>query len=214
VRYFETTGADGAPHGWWFGGGADLTPFYPRLEDVRHFHEVLAGACDNYDERLYPVFKAWCDRYFFLRHRNETRGVGGVFFDYLDGEGFGESDARSSFEHPRSFEELLAFARDLGGAFCEAYFPIVRKRRHEPFGDRERTFQLLRRGRYVEFNLLYDRGTAFGLQSGGRTESILVSLPPLVSWEYEGEPARGTREAELQAYLSPRDWFAEDPFAS
>ena len=211
-RYFEARSADGLRDAWWFGGGADLTPFYPVLEDVRHFHRTLCAACERHDARFYPAFKAWCDRYFFLKHRNETRGVGGIFYDYLDASGFGESGGRTQFEEPRTFEPMLAFMRDAGYAFIEAYFPIVERRWQDPFGERERSFQLLRRGRYVEFNLLYDRGTHFGLQSGGRTESILMSLPPLVRWAYDEHPGPGSPEAGLQQYLRPRDWFAPDPF--
>jgi len=212
-RYFEARATDGTPAAWWFGGGADLTPTYPVLDDVRHFHATLRSACDRHDPRYYPAFKAWCDRYFFLKHRNETRGVGGIFYDYLDAAGFGETSQRTPFEAERSFADALAFMRDAGEAFIEAYFPLVERRATEPYGERERAFQLARRGRYVEFNLLYDRGTQFGLQSGGRTESILMSLPPLVRWAYDERPAPGTAEAELEAYLQPRDWFAADPFA-
>ncbi len=212
-RYFEAEAPGGAPSAWWFGGGADLTPYYPVLDDVRHFHGALRLACDRHDPHFYPAFKAWCDRYFFLKHRGETRGVGGIFYDYLDAGGFGEADRRVCFKKEKTAGDMLAFMRDAGEAFVEAYFPIVEKRAAEPFGKRERSFQLLRRGRYVEFNLIYDRGTHFGLQSGGRVESILMSLPPLVRWTYDARPEPGSREAELQAYLSPRDWFAKDPFA-
>jgi coproporphyrinogen III oxidase len=211
-RYFEARSPEGERSAWWFGGGADLTPYYPVLADVRHFHGALRGACERHDPRWYPSFKSWCDRYFFLKHRGETRGVGGIFFDYLDAEGFGESHARTPHGEPRSPEQVLAFVRDAGEGFEAAYFPLVERRASEPFGERERAFQLLRRGRYVEFNLVYDRGTHFGLQSGGRTESILMSLPPLVRWAYDERPEPGSAEAELQAYLTPRDWFAEDPF--
>ncbi|MBV9439897.1 MAG: oxygen-dependent coproporphyrinogen oxidase [Candidatus Eremiobacteraeota bacterium] len=210
-RYFEARSPEGARSAWWFGGGADLTPYYPVLDDVRHFHAALRAACDRHDPGWYPAFKAWCDRYFFLKHRGETRGVGGIFYDYLDADGFGESHERTPLARPRSFEEILAFMRDAGEAFGEAYFPIVERRAEAPFGERERAFQLLRRGRYVEFNLVYDRGTHFGLQSGGRTESILMSLPPLVRWSYDERPEPGSPEAELLAYLRPRDWFAGDP---
>jgi coproporphyrinogen III oxidase len=214
-RFFEARPADGSSGGaWWFGGGADLTPYYPHLDDVRHFHATLKRACDAHDERYYPAFKAWCDRYFFLKHRGETRGVGGIFYDYLDERGFGESEERAEFERPRSFDDLYAFMADAGAAFVDAYVPIVETHARDPFGERERQFQLLRRGRYVEFNLVYDRGTHFGLQSGGRTESILMSLPPLVRWAYDEHPEPHSREAELARYLRPRDWFAADPFAS
>jgi coproporphyrinogen III oxidase len=182
------------------------------LADVRHFHATLRAACDRHDARYYPAFKAWCDRYFFLKHRDETRGVGGIFYDYLDARGFGEWDERTLWEGARTFDEILAFMRDAGEAFVEAYFPIVERRAAQPYGERERSFQLLRRGRYVEFNLLYDRGTHFGLQSGGRTESILMSLPPLVRWAYDEQPQGGSAEAELGRYLRPRDWLSDDPF--
>lgn len=213
-RYFEAHRPDGSVASWWFGGGADLTPYYPVLEDVRHFHATLRTACDKHDPSFYPAFKAWCDRYFFLKHRNETRGVGGIFYDYLDAEGFGESGDRVAFPQPRSFESMLEFMRDAGRAFVDAYVPIVQRRKDVPYGERERAFTMLRRGRYVEFNLIYDRGTHFGLQSGGRTESILMSLPPLVRWAYREDPQPGSPEAELLKYLAPRDWFAPDPFAS
>ncbi len=212
-RYFASRPPGGTSAAWWFGGGADLTPYYPVLDDVRQFHGALRAACDRHDPRFYPSFKAWCDRYFFLKHRGETRGVGGIFYDYLDADGFGESGDRTPFDEPRTFEQSLAFMHDAANAFVDAYFPIADMRAAEPFGERERAFQLLRRGRYVEFNLVYDRGTHFGLQSGGRTESILMSLPPLVRWAYDERPAAGSREAALQAYLQPRDWFAPDPFA-
>jgi coproporphyrinogen III oxidase len=208
-RYFEAQAPDGSRSAWWFGGGADLT----HLEDVRHFHGALRAACDRHDARFYPAFKAWCDRYFYLKHRAETRGVGGIFYDYLDDGGFGESDERTPFAERKSYEDLLAFMSDAGHAFADAYLPLVEKHALDPYGDGERSFQLMRRGRYVEFNLVYDRGTHFGLQSGGRTESILMSLPPLVRWAYDEHPAPGSREAELLAYLRPRDWFGEDPLA-
>lgn len=213
-RYFEAVRDDGSVAGWWMGGGADLTPYYPVLADTRHFHGALREACDRYDPSLYPAFKAWCDRYFFLKHRDETRGVGGIFYDYLDERGFGESAERFTFERERSFNEMLAFMNDAGYAFIDAYMPIVEQRRNDAYGERERDFQEHRRGRYVEFNLIYDRGTHFGLQSGGRTESILMSLPPVVRWSYDYRAEAGTREAELAKYLRPRDWFAQDPFAS
>jgi coproporphyrinogen III oxidase len=212
-RYFEATTPDGARSAWWFGGGADLTPYYPDLADVRHFHGTLRAACERHDPAFYPAFKSWCDRYFYLKHRRETRGVGGIFYDYLDADGFGEADARTPFARPRTADALHAFMADAGGAFAAAYLPIVERRANVAYGERERAFQLLRRGRYVEFNLVYDRGTHFGLQSGGRTESILMSLPPLVRWAYDERPAAGSAEAELAAYLTPREWFSEDPFA-
>jgi coproporphyrinogen III oxidase len=211
-RYFEAQAPDGARSAWWFGGGADLTPYYPQLEDVRHFHRTLQAACERHDAQFYPAFKAWCDRYFYLKHRGETRGVGGIFYDYLDERGFGESGERTAFAAPRSFEQMLAFMTDAGNAFTGAYLPLVERHALEPYGERERSFQLLRRGRYVEFNLIYDRGTHFGLQSGGRTESILMSLPPLVRWAYNEVPAAGSAEADLAAYLRPRDWLGDNPF--
>jgi coproporphyrinogen III oxidase len=199
-RYFEARANDGSTAAWWFGGGADLTPYYPVLDDVRHFHAALRDACDRHDSQYYAKFKAWCDEYFYLKHRNETRGVGGIFYDYL--------------AEPKTFGELLAFSNDAAQAYIDGYFPLVERHVREAYGEAERQFQLLRRGRYVEFNLLYDRGTLFGLQSGGRVESILMSLPPLVRWAYDERPVAGSPEAELARYLQPRDWFAKDPFAS
>ncbi|MBL8189466.1 MAG: oxygen-dependent coproporphyrinogen oxidase [Acidobacteria bacterium] len=175
----------------WFGGGADLTPYYPFREDVVHFHQTLKTACDRHGAELYPRFKAWCDEYFFIRHRNETRGVGGIFFDYLADEP----------------ETRFAFVRDVGEAFLPAYLPIIEKRRNNLFGERERQFQLIRRGRYAEFNLVYDRGTVFGLETRGRTESILMSLPPLASWVYDYKPEPGTPESEAWAYFTAQDWL-------
>jgi coproporphyrinogen III oxidase len=171
----------------WFGGGADLTPYYPVREDVEHFHRTWKAACDRHDPGYYPKFKKWCDEYFYLPHRGETRGVGGIFFDQLAGD--------------------FAFVKDAADAFLESYLPIVRRRKTDPWGERERQFQLMRRGRYVEFNLLYDRGTMFGLKTDGRTESILMSLPPLVRWEYDARYEAGTPEAELPTWLKPRDWL-------
>ena len=185
-RYFEQE--DGAS---WFGGGSDLTPYYPVTEDISHFHRVLKRACDAHDPGYYSKFKKWCDEYFFIRHRQESRGVGGIFFDYLK-------------EDP---EKVFAFVQTAGNAFLESYLPILERRRGDPWGERERHWQLLRRGRYVEFNLVYDRGTLFGLETGGRTESVLMSLPPEARWEYAIEPPAGSREAELVALLSrPREW--------
>jgi coproporphyrinogen III oxidase len=178
----------------WFGGGADLTPYYPEREDVLHFHRTWKRACDRHDPEHYPRFKKWCDEYFYLPHRGETRGVGGIFFDQLQ----------------RSPERDFAFVRDVGEAFLDSYLPIVRRRREQPYGERERAFQLLRRGRYVEFNLLYDRGTMFGLKTDGRVESILMSLPPLVRWEYDVQQPAGSREADLVNWLKPQDWLADD----
>jgi coproporphyrinogen III oxidase len=182
----------------WFGGGSDLTPYYPFAEDVLHFHRAWKHACDHHDPTYYPRFKTWCDEYFFLPHRDETRGVGGIFFDYL-----GRDDDASARE--RHF----AFLRDVGDTFLPAYLPIAERRRQEPYGEHEREWQLLRRGRYVEFNLLYDRGTVFGLKTRGRTESILMSLPPLVKWGYDVKPEPGSREAGLADWLRPRDWLTE-----
>ena len=179
----------------WFGGGADLTPYYPEREDVEHFHRTWKRACDQHNPAHYPHFKKWCDEYFFLPHRQETRGVGGIFFDYL------KDDPEKDF----------AFVREAGSAFLDAYLPIVKRRRELPFGERERSFQLLRRGRYVEFNLLYDRGTTFGLKTDGRVESILMSLPPLVRWEYDAHFPPGSREAQLTEWLRPTDWLKESP---
>jgi len=193
VRFFRA--AKGASDAWWFGGGFDLTPYYPFDEDVRHWHRVARAACAPFGADVYPRYKEWCDRYFFLKHRDETRGVGGLFFDDLNAWGFA-----------RSFE----FLRAVGDAFLSAYVPIVERRRAQAYGEREREFQLYRRGRYVEFNLVYDRGTTFGLQSGGRTESILMSLPPRVRFEYDWHPAPGSPEARLYSdYLRPRDWLGE-----
>ncbi len=179
---------------WWFGGGYDLTPFYPQMEDVIHWHQSASAACTPFGDDVYPRYKAWCDRYFYLPHRGETRGVGGLFFDDLNDWGF---------------DQCFAFMRAVGDSYLDAYLPIVERRRQDEWGERERQFQLYRRGRYVEFNLLYDRGTLFGLQSGGRTESILMSLPPLVRWEYDWQPEPGSEEARLcEEYLAPRNWLA------
>jgi coproporphyrinogen III oxidase len=190
VRYFEAR-KEGVEPLWWFGGGFDLTPFYPFDEDVRHWHRVARDLCVPYGEEVYPRYKRWCDEYFYIKHRQEMRGVGGLFYDDLDAGGF---------------ERCFAFTRDVGQGFLDAYLPIVARRRDTAYGERERAFQLYRRGRYVEFNLVYDRGTLFGLQSGGRTESILMSLPPLVRFAYGYAPAPGSAEARLAAYLVPREW--------
>jgi coproporphyrinogen III oxidase len=212
-RYFE------AGPVWWFGGGIDLTPYYPFVEDVVYFHQTLKDTCDRHHAEYYPTFKHWCDEYFYIKHRQETRGVGGVFFDYQDG--FGKlyhgpqtegpaalhSNAIAELE-PRSWEQLFAFVQSCGRAFLPAYVPIAERRRNTAWGDRERQFQLYRRGRYVEFNLVYDRGTIFGLQTNGRIESILMSLPPLVRWEYGYQPEPGTPEARLyEIFLKPQDWI-------
>lgn len=192
VRYFEAQPAQGEAV-WWFGGGFDLTPFYPFAEDVRHWHQVARDLCEPFGgDARYQAHKRWCDEYFFLKHRNETRGVGGLFFDDLcDGD----------------FADCFAYQRAVGDGFLDAYLPLVARRKDHPYGDVQRQFQLYRRGRYVEFNLVYDRGTLFGLQSGGRSESILMSLPPLVRWEYDWQPAPGSAEAALADYLRPRDWL-------
>ena len=194
VRFFiaEKPGEDPI---WWFGGGFDLTPYYGFDEDCIHWHRTAEAACRPFGEHLYPAHKKWCDEYFHLKHRDEPRGVGGLFFDDFSEGGF---------------EHAFGYMQSVGNAYLDAYAPIVERRRATDFGERERQFQLYRRGRYVEFNLVYDRGTLFGLQSGGRTESILMSLPPLVRWEYNYQPAPGTPEAELyERYLKPRDWLAE-----
>lgn len=192
VRFFIAE-KDGEDPVWWFGGGFDLTPFYPFEEDVRHWHQVAFDCCAPFGADVYPKYKAWCDEYFYLKHRGETRGVGGLFFDDLNQWGF---------------ERSFAFMRAVGEAFITAYQPIVERRKQTPFTDVQRQFQLYRRGRYVEFNLVFDRGTLFGLQSGGRTESILMSMPPLVRWEYGFVPAEGSAEALLyQRYLQPQDWL-------
>jgi coproporphyrinogen III oxidase len=179
VRFFS------AGDTWWFGGGMDLTPYYPFEEDARHFH----AACKEAVGTHYPRFKRWCDEYFYLKHRGEPRGIGGIFFDDLAED--------SSFD----------LVQSVGDHFLKAYLPILERRKNRPFGERERDFQAYRRGRYVEFNLVYDRGTLFGLQSGGRTESILMSLPPGVKWRYDWQPQPGTPEAQLyEVFLKPRDW--------
>jgi len=190
VRYFEARAQDAEPV-WWFGGGFDLTPYYPFDEDVVHWHRVARDLCAPFGADVYARYKKWCDDYFFLKHRNETRGVGGLFFDDLNQGGF---------------ERCFDFMRAVGNGFLDAYLPIVEKRKGTSFGEREREFQLYRRGRYVEFNLVYDRGTLFGLQSGGRTESILMSLPPRVRFEYAYAPPAGSAEARLAEYLVPREW--------
>ena len=190
----------------WFGGGADLTPAYFWREDAEHFHRTLAAACDAHAPLGdYDRFKRWCDDYFYLPHRKETRGVGGIFFDYV-GHAPGMKGATEA-----DLGAAMALARACGEAFAPAYVPIVERRRAEPYGDAERRWQLQRRGRYVEFNLVYDRGTVFGLKTGGRIESILMSLPPLVRWDYDVQVAPGSREAELLAHLKPVDWLGRAP---
>jgi coproporphyrinogen III oxidase len=191
VRYFEADKA-GAEPAWWFGGGFDLTPFYPFDEDCVHWHTVARRLCAPFGGGVYARYKKWCDDYFRVKHRDETRGIGGLFFDDLNEWGF---------------ERCFAFMQAVGDAFLEAYMPIVARREPLSYSEREREFQLYRRGRYVEFNLVYDRGTLFGLQSGGRAESILMSLPPRVRYEYAYQPAPGSPEARLTEYLRPREWL-------
>ncbi len=193
VRFFiaEKEGEDPI---WWFGGGFDLTPYYPFEEDAVHWHQTAKAACDPFGEDVYPTYKKWCDEYFHLKHRGETRGVGGLFFDDLNEGGF---------------DHCFEFMQSVGNHYTDAYCPIVARRKDDSYGERERDFQLYRRGRYVEFNLVYDRGTLFGLQTGGRTESILMSLPPLVKWRYNWSPETGSPEARLYTdFLRPRDWLA------
>ncbi len=201
VRFFiankpgaENAAAPGEEDGpvWWFGGGYDLTPYYPDIEDIIHWHQTVRETCEPFGDDVYPRYKKWCDEYFYLKHRQETRGVGGLFFDDLNEWGF---------------ERCFEFMQAIGNSYLPAYLPIVEHRKNTPYGERERAFQLYRRGRYVEFNLVYDRGTLFGLQSGGRTESILMSLPPVVNWRYNYQPEKGTTEAGLADYLIPRDWL-------
>ena len=175
----------------WFGGGTDLTPCYPYIEDVQHFHQTLKDACDEHNNDYYPRFKRWCDEYFTIKHRGEMRGVGGIFFDYLQ----------------EDLPMVLEFVRTTGNSVLPAYLPIVEKRKCEKFGEKEREFQLYRRGRYAEFNLVYDRGTIFGLQTRGRTESILMSLPPLARWIYDFKPEPGSAEAAAQQFFQPKDWI-------
>lgn len=184
---------EGAEPVWWFGGGFDLTPYYGFQEDCAHWHQVAKQACEPFGEEHYPKYKNWCDEYFYLKHRDECRGVGGLFFDDLNDWGF---------------DRCFAFLQSVGNSYINAYTPIVKKRMDTAYGDKERNFQLYRRGRYVEFNLVYDRGTLFGLQSGGRTESILMSLPPLVTWRYNWQPEPGSAEASLYTdFLPVRDWI-------
>jgi coproporphyrinogen III oxidase len=203
-RVFYATPEAGGEPVWWFGGGFDLTPYYGFEEDVVHWHRVARDACDPFGKSLYPEMKKACDEYFYLPHRDEPRGVGGLFFDDLESvpgrDGQGDS----------SFETCFGFVRSVSSAFLDAYLPILRRRKNAPYGERERDFQLYRRGRYVEYNLLYDRGTRFGLQVAGRAESILASMPPLVQWRYDWQPASDTPEARLYAdFLRPRDWLGE-----
>lgn len=191
VRFFIAE-KEGAEPVWWFGGGFDLTPYYPVDEDCVHWHKTAKNLCEPFGSEVYPRYKKWCDEYFFLKHRNETRGVGGLFFDDLNDWGF---------------EKSFAFMQAVGDGYIDAYCPIVAQRKTTPTNEKQREFQLYRRGRYVEFNLVYDRGTLFGLQTGGRTESILMSLPPLVSWKYDWHPEPGSVEAKLYSdYLVHREW--------
>ncbi|MEE9302350.1 MAG: oxygen-dependent coproporphyrinogen oxidase [Thiotrichaceae bacterium] len=192
VRFFiaEKEGEDPI---WWFGGGFDLTPYYGFDEDCKHWHQTAQDACQPFGEDIYPRYKKWCDDYFYLKHRQEPRGIGGLFFDDLFEEGF---------------EQSFAFIRSIGDHYIPAYLPLVKARRDTPYTEQQKDFQLYRRGRYVEFNLVYDRGTLFGLQSGGRTESILMSLPPLVKWRYNWKPEAGSQEEKLYSrYLVARNWL-------
>ena len=193
VRFFvaEKPGEDPV---WWFGGGYDLTPYYGFEEDVIEWHQVAKNACEPFGPQVYPQYKKWCDEYFYLKHRDEARGVGGLFFDDLN---------------EPNFEQSFAFMRSVGDSYMQAYTPLVERRKDMPYGEREREFQAFRRGRYVEFNLVWDRGTLFGLQSGGRTESILMSLPPQVRWGYDWKPEAGSVEEKLYTgFLKPKDWLA------
>ena len=191
VRFFIAEKTGQAPI-WWFGGGYDLTPYYGDKIDCQHWHQTAKNACDSFGETLYPRFKQWCDKYFYLPHRNEQRGIGGLFFDDFNELGF---------------EQSFALMQAIADSYLPAYVPIINRQKDKTFDDRQRQFQLYRRGRYVEFNLVYDRGTLFGLQTGGRTESILMSLPPLVRWDYDWQPETGSPEEELTAFfLQPRDW--------
>ncbi|MES2298075.1 MAG: oxygen-dependent coproporphyrinogen oxidase [Pseudomonadota bacterium] len=193
VRFFSAS-AEGKHPVWWFGGGMDLTPYYGDAQDARHFHQTCRDALAPFGAHLHPRFKTWCDDYFYLKHRKEARGVGGIFFDDFNEAGF---------------EQSFAMTQAVGEAFLAAYCPILERRKDSPYGERERDFQAYRRGRYVEFNLVWDRGTLFGLQSGGRTEAILMSMPPIVKWRYDWHPAAGSAEAALASdFLVARDWLA------
>ena len=191
VRFFIAEKENEAPV-WWFGGGFDLTPYYLQVEDAIHWHTIAKQACDPFGDKVYKTYKDWCDEYFYLNHRKETRGVGGLFFDDLNEGGF---------------DHCFEFMKSVGDHYIQAYRPIVARRKLDSFNERQRDFQLYRRGRYVEFNLVYDRGTLFGLQSGGRTESILMSLPPLVKWRYNWQPEPDSEEGKLYEYLKPIDWL-------
>ncbi len=194
LRFFVALPQEDREPTWWFGGGFDLTPYYGFEEDAVHWHRCARAACDPFGKDLYPRFKKWCDEYFYLKHRGETRGIGGLFFDDFDDGGF---------------ENSFDFIRSVGEQYLVAYLPILQKRRRADYGEQQREFQLYRRGRYVEFNLIYDRGTLFGLQSGGRTESILVSMPPRVRWRYDWRPGAGSPESRLyEEFLKPRDWLS------
>ena len=195
VRFFiaEKPGAEPV---WWFGGGFDMTPYYGFAEDAVHWHSVARDLCAPFGDDVYPRYKKWCDDYFYLKHRNEQRGIGGLFFDDLN---------------TPDFDRCFAFMQAVGRGYCEAYLPIVERRRALAWGEREREFQLYRRGRYVEFNLVWDRGTLFGLQTGGRTESILMSMPPLVRWEYGYQPEAGSPEAALSEFIKVREWVPPHP---
>lgn len=194
VRFFIAE-KQGAEPVWWFGGGFDLTPYYGYEEDAVHWHRTARAACAPFGEDVYPRFKRWCDEYFYIKHRNEPRGIGGLFFD--------------DFNEP-GFEDSFALMRSVGDHFVPAYIPIVEKRKDHTYAEKERDFQAFRRGRYVEFNLVYDRGTLFGLQTGGRTESILMSLPPVVKWRYDWQPEPGSPEARLyEVFLKPKEWIYE-----
>ena len=210
-RYFE------AGPVWWFGGGADLTPYYPFLTDIRHFHKEHFIACNKINNNLHKVFKPWCDEYFFLKHRNESRGIGGIFYDYQDGSsplykgknlnGSADIISKGIGEIKLNWEDLYSLAENCGNAFLNAYLPIIERRIEQNYTTRERDFQLYRRGRYVEFNLVWDRGTIFGLQTNGRTESILMSLPPLARWEYGYKAEKNSREDFLtRIFTKPQDW--------
>jgi coproporphyrinogen III oxidase len=183
---------------WWFGGGFDLTPYYIFEDDILFWHLEAKRACDPFGDEIYPKYKAWCDEYFYLKHRQETRGVGGLFFDDLNEQ-----------THGWSFNRCFEFMQSVGDHYISAYRPIVSRRKSVEYGERERDFQLYRRGRYAEFNLAFDRGTIFGLQTGGRTESILMSMPPIATWKYNYHPEPGTEEAKLYDFLKPRDWLNE-----
>ncbi|MCP5278626.1 MAG: oxygen-dependent coproporphyrinogen oxidase [Thiobacillus sp.] len=224
VRFFVAE-KDGEAPVWWFGGGMDMTPYYGFEEDAAHFHAVCRKSLDPFGQDYYPRFKKWCDEYFFLKHRNEPRGIGGIFFDDLSGQSPGSPridlaptgggsrrmPAPVAQSDTGDFEHCFNLLESVGDHYLPAYVPIVEARADMPYGERERDFQLYRRGRYVEFNLVYDRGTLFGLQSGGRTESILMSMPPLVKWRYDWHPEAGSEEARLYSdFLRPRDWLNLD----